>query len=55
MPTLRKSWQENAFDMTFGTVILCNVTKKLENCIYRDVDVTNYVKFLGKLCEKWLK
>ena len=23
-----KSWQENAFDMKFGTVILCNVTKK---------------------------
>ena len=24
-----KSWQENAYDMKFGTVILCNVTKRM--------------------------
>ena len=37
--------------MKFGTVILCNVTKKLvekkiQNCNYSDDDVTNYVNFL---------
>ena len=26
---LHKSWQENAFDMKFDTVILCKVTKKM--------------------------
>ena len=48
---LRKPWKENAFDMKFGTVILCNLTKKvaeknLENCSCRDDGVTNYVIFL---------
>ena len=53
---------ENAFDMKFATVILCNVTKKkkmveknFQNCSYRCDDVTNYVIFFEKLCEKWLK
>ena len=46
--------------MTFGTVILCNVTKKMaenhfQNCRYRDDGVTNYVNIFEKLCEKWLK
>ena len=46
--------------MKFGSVILYNVTKKMGeeiflNCSYRDDDVTNYVIFLGKLSEKWLK
>ena len=46
--------------MTFDTVILCNVTKKMvenvfQNWSYRDDDVTNYVNFFEKLCEKWLK
>ena len=42
--------------MTFGTVILCNVTKKMikknfQNCSYSDGDVTNYVNLFLKLCE----
>ena len=42
--------------MTFGTVILCNVTKKMvkknfQNCRYSDGDVTNYANFFEKLCE----
>ena len=42
--------------MTFGTVILCNVTKKMveknfRNCSYSDGDVTNYVNFFEKLFE----
>ena len=46
--------------MKFGTVILCNVTKKIvgknfQNCSYRDDDVTNYVNFFQKLCQKWMK
>ena len=46
--------------MKFGTVILCNVTKKMEeknfqNSSYRDDDITNYANFFEKLCEKWLK
>ena len=46
--------------MKFGTVILCNVTKTMldkdfQNRSYRDHDVTNYVYFLEKLCDKWLK
>ena len=56
----RKSWKENAFDMKYDTVILCNVTKKMveksfQNCSYMDDDVTNYVNFFEKLCKKWLK
>ena len=53
----RKSWKENAFDMKYGTVILCNVTKKKveKNCSYRDDGVTNYVNCLQKLCKKWLE
>ena len=58
--------QENVFDMKFGTVILCNVTKKkkksgrkkfpnFQDCSYRDDDVTNYVDFFEKLCKKWPK
>ena len=44
----------------FGTVILCNVTKKMietnfQNCSYRDDGVTNYANFLKKLCGKGLK
>ena len=31
------------------------VEKKFQNCSYRDNDVTNYVNFVEKLCEKWLK
>ena len=43
--------------MKFGTVILCNVTKKVvekksQNGSYRDGDVTNFVNFFEKLCEK---
>ena len=39
--------------MKFGTVILCNVTKKIveknfQNCNYRDDDI-NYVNFFEKL------
>ena len=46
--------------MKFGTVILCNVTKTMldkdfQNRSYRDHDVTNYVYFLEKLFDKWLK
>ena len=46
--------------MKFGTVILFNVTKKMvekkiQNCSYRDDDVTNYVNFFQKLCQKWMK
>ena len=46
--------------MKFGTVILCNVTKTMldkdfQNRSYRDHDVTNYVYFLEKLSDKWLK
>ena len=47
--------------MKFGSVILYNVTKKklgeeiFQNCNYRDDDATNYVNFLEKLSEKWLK
>ena len=53
---LRKSWLENAFDMKFGTVILCNVIKKnFQNCSYTDDDFTNYDNFFEKLCEKWLQ
>ena len=26
-----------------------------QNCSYRDDDVTNYVNFFEKLCEKWLQ
>ena len=55
-----KSRQKNAFDMIFGTVILCNVTKKLvekkfQNCSYSDDDVTNYVNFLKHYAKNWLK
>ena len=54
---LRKSWKENAFDMKFGTVILCNLTKKVveknfQNCSYRDDGVTNYVIFLKNYAKK---
>ena len=49
----------NAFDMKFGTVIVCNGAKNgrknFQNCSYRDDDVTNYVNFIKKLCKKWLK
>ena len=38
--------------MKFGTVILCNVPKKAAEKKDRDYDVTNYVNFLKKLCEK---
>ena len=31
------------------------VDKNFQNCSYRDDDVTNYVNFFEKLCEKWLK
>ena len=31
------------------------VEKNFQNCNYKDDDVTNYVKFFEKLCEKWLK
>ena len=60
VPYLHKSWQENAFDMTFSKVILCNVTNKIvernfQNCSYMDVDVTNYVNFFEKLSKNWLK
>ena len=46
--------------MKFGTIILCNVTKNVvdeyfQNCSHRDDNVTNYVNFFEKLCEKWLK
>ena len=49
--------RKNAFDMKFGAVILCNVTKKMvennfQHCCYRDDKVTNYVIFFEKLCEK---
>ena len=52
--------KKNAFDKKFGTIILCNVTKNMveeyfQNCSHRDDDVTNYVNFFEKLCEKWLK
>ena len=44
------SLTKNAFDMKFGTVLLCNVTKmwykkNFQNSGYRDDDVTNYVNF----------
>ena len=29
------------------------VDKNFQNCSYRDDDVTNYVNFFEKLCEKW--
>ena len=48
--------------MKFGTIILCNVTKKnkkknmveknFQNCSYRDDDVTNNFNFFEKQCEK---
>ena len=43
--------------MKYGTVVFCNVIKKMaekknQSCSYRDDDVTNYVNFFGKLCEK---
>ena len=55
-----KSRQKNAFDMIFGTVILCNVTKKLvekkiQDCSLRDDDVTNYVNFSKNYAKNWLK
>ena len=31
------------------------VEKKIQNCSYRDDDVTNYVNFFQKLCQKWMK
>ena len=31
------------------------VEEYFQNCSHRDDDVTNYVNFFGKLCEKWLK
>ena len=31
------------------------VKKKIQNCSYRDDDVTNYVNFFQKLCQKWMK
>ena len=53
-------WGERGGGIKFGTVILCNVTKKMietnfQNCSYREDGATNYVNFLKKLCEKWLK
>ena len=32
-----------------------NGRKQVQNCSYRDDDVTDYVNFFEKLCEKWLK
>ena len=53
-------WWENAFDMKFGTVILCYVTKKnggknFQNCRYRDDDITNCVNFSWKIMRKMAK
>ena len=31
------------------------VEKMFQNCRYWNDDVTNYVNFSEKLCEKWLK
>ena len=31
------------------------VEKNLQNCSYRDDDITNYVNFFEKRYEKWLK
>ena len=44
----------------FGTTILCNVTKKMaekliQNCSYRDDNVTNFAKIFENLCKKRLK
>ena len=47
--------------MKFGTVIFCNVTKKkwskknFKVAAIWDDDVTNYLNFFEKSCEKWLK
>ena len=32
-----------------------NGRKQVQNCSHRDDDVTDYVNFFEKLCEKWLK
>ena len=31
------------------------VEKFFQNCSYSDDDITDYVNFFEKLCEKWLK
>ena len=31
------------------------VEKNIQNCSYKDDDVTNYVNVFEKLCKKWLK
>ena len=46
--------------MKFGTVILCNVAKKLvekksQNWSYSDDDVTSYVNVLKNYAKNWLK
>ena len=53
-------WWENAFDMKFGTVILCYVTKKMVEKNFKIAAIgmmTSIIVsiFLEKLCEKWLK
>ena len=40
----------------FGKNILQKMVEKIfQNCSYRDDDITDYVNFFEKLCEKWLK
>ena len=46
--------------MKFGTVTLCDVTKKLvekkiQNYSYSDDDATNYVNFFKNYAKNWLK
>ena len=53
-------WWEKAFDMKFGTVILCYVTKKKVEKNFKIAAIgmmTSLIVsiFLEKLCEKWLK
>ena len=54
---LLKSWYKSSFGMTFGIVILFNVTKKMiefffQNFSCRDDNVVNYISFFKKLFKK---